>query len=205
MSPIHDSFYSCPKPHQLAIKASFSRLVVSLLVILTVAIIGPTVKAATIDLQTSSTKAVEPIVVDLKPQSVPEQQITFQSGPNAIVGFFKGLDSTPAEDFSVKEYDEFHRVLHALEHEALPKNDMATIRRRASELIKLGEAIVKLGVPAGTKSEDVENFKKELEKFKSALAKYGTDAESGSDTDLKKSYSAVHDSFEELVGMLPRK
>jgi hypothetical protein len=113
--------------------------------------------------------------------------------------------ATLAEDFSVKEYDEFHRVLHPLEHEALPKNDMATIRRRAGELIKLGEAIVKLGVPAGTKSEYVENFKKELEKFKSALAKYGTDAESGSDTDLKKSYSAVHDSFEELVGMLPRK
>jgi hypothetical protein len=113
--------------------------------------------------------------------------------------------NAPAEDFSVKEYDEFHRVLHPLEHEALPKNDMATIRRRSSELIKLGEAIVKLGVPSGTKSEYVEDFKKELEKFKEALTKYGTDAESGSDTDLKKSYTAVHDSFEELAGMLPRK
>lgn len=204
MSPIHHSFYSCPKPHQLTTKRSFSRLVVSMLVILTAAMLGPTFKAATIVSQ-SSTKAVEPILVKLEPQGVCEYQITFQSGPNAIVGFFKGLDSTPAEDFSVKEYDEFHRVLHPLEHEALPKNDMATIRRRANELIKLGEAIVKLGVPEGTKSESVENFKKELEKFKAALAKYGSDAESGSDADLKKSYSAVHDSFEELAGMLPRK
>ena len=155
--------------------------------------------------QITSTQTVEPIVVDLKPQAVSEQQLTFQSGPNSIVGFFRSSEVRPAEDFSVKEYDEFHRVLHPLEHEALPKNDMATIRRRANELIKLGEAIVKLGVPEGTKSESVENFKKELEKFKAALAKYGSDAESGSDADLKKSYSAVHDSFEELAGMLPRK
>lgn len=168
---------------------------------------GPIVgsKLTRTGLQISSAQTAEPIIIELKPQSVPQEQVTFRSGPNAIVGFFKGSESTPAEDFSVKEYDEFHRVLHPLEHEALPKNDMATIRRRASELIKLGEAIVKLGVPAGTKSELVESFKKELEKFKDALSKYGSDAESGSDADLKKSYSAVHDSFEELVGMLPRK
>jgi CSLREA domain-containing protein len=156
-------------------------------------------------LQISSADPVRPVVGELIPQRVIEQRVTFQSGPTTVVGFFKGLETTSAEDFSVKEYDEFHRVLHPLEHEALPKNDMATIRRRANELIKLGDAIVKLGVPAGTKSESVENFKKELEKFKEALVKYGSDAESGSDADLKKSYSAVHDSFEELAGMLPRK
>jgi len=45
-----------------------------------------------------------------------------------------------ASDFSVKEYDEFHKVLHPLEHEALPKHDFATIRAKASELITLGQA-----------------------------------------------------------------
>ena len=63
-------------------------------------------------------------------------------------------------DFSVKEYDEFHKVLHPLEHEALPKNDFATIRAKSGELITLGQAITKLGVPRGTKQEHVEEFKR---------------------------------------------
>jgi len=109
-----------------------------------------------------------------------------------------------AEGFGVKEYDDFHDVLHHLQHEALPKNDLATIRNRAEELVKLGDAIVKLGVPAKTKSEKVEAFKKQLSDFEKFLTKYGADAKSGSDAELKKSYEAVHESFEELAGMLPR-
>jgi hypothetical protein len=111
--------------------------------------------------------------------------------------------SSFGSDFSVKEYDEFHKVLHPLEHEALPKNDFATIRARSGELITLGQAITKLGVPRGTKQEHVENFKKELKKFRSALSKFRTAAKSGTDQQLKTSYSAVHDSFEMLAAMLP--
>lgn len=107
--------------------------------------------------------------------------------------------------FGVKEYDEFHTVLHALQHEALPKGDIATIRARAKELIKLGDGITSLGVPAGTKAEKVEDFKKGLKRFSDSLVKYGTDAESSTDADLKTSYLAVHDSFEELADLLPRK
>ncbi|HEV8370008.1 MAG TPA: hypothetical protein VGQ39_18790 [Pyrinomonadaceae bacterium] len=118
---------------------------------------------------------------------------------------FSAMLNSKAEDFGVKEYDEFHRVLHHLQHEALPKNDLATIRTRAKELIKLGDEVLKLGVPEGTKAENVESFKKELATFRKALAKYGADAESGTDADLKTSYTAVHDSFEELAGLLPRK
>jgi hypothetical protein len=108
-----------------------------------------------------------------------------------------------ASDFSVKEYDEFHNVLHPLEHEALPKNDFATIRARATELITLGQAITKLGIPRGTKQEHVEEFKKELKQFRTALTKFRSAAKSGTDQELKTSYSAVHDSFEMLAGMLP--
>jgi hypothetical protein len=107
--------------------------------------------------------------------------------------------------FGIKEYDAFHDVLRPLQHEALPKSDFATIRAKSKELIKLGNAIVKLGVPRGTKADQVEAFKQGLEKFNNALTKYGTDCESGTDADLKTSYLAVHDSFEELVEMLPRK
>lgn len=107
--------------------------------------------------------------------------------------------------FGFKEYDAFHDVLHPLEHEALPKGDFAKIRSDAKELIKHGDAIVKLGVPRGTRAENVEEFKKQLDEFAKALVKFGADAESGTDADLKASYSSVHDLFEELARMLPRK
>ena len=110
-----------------------------------------------------------------------------------------------AEEFSVREYEEFHRLLHPLQHEALPKKDFATIRAKAEELVKLGEAIVKLGVPRGIAAANVDEFKKELKKFDNALAKFNKDAKSGTDEELEVSYGAVHDSFELLAGMLPRK
>ena len=113
------------------------------------------------------------------------------------------VDGRPS-DFGVKAYDDFHHVLHPLEHEALPKNDFATIRGRASELVKLGEGITKLGVPPGTKAENRDEFKKELKKFKDALAKFRKASKSGSNDELKTTFSAVHDSFEMLAGMLPR-
>jgi hypothetical protein len=109
----------------------------------------------------------------------------------------------PQHGFSVKQYHEFHEVLHPLQHEALPKGDFGTIRAQSGVLLKHGRSIVKLGVPKGTQSEKVPTFKKELKKFDKALAKFGSDVKSGSDEQLKKSYSAVHDSFETLADMLP--
>ena len=53
------------------------------------------------------------------------------------------------EGFSVKEYEDFHRVLRPLQHEALPKKDFQRIRARAGELTKLGRAIT-----AGRSSRD---------------------------------------------------
>lgn len=107
--------------------------------------------------------------------------------------------------FGVKEYDAFHDLLHPLEHEALPKSDFAKIRSDAKELTRRGDAIVKLGVPKGIKTENVETFKKNLDEFAKSLVKFSSDAESGTDADLKTSFSAVHDLFEELAHSLPRK
>ncbi|HKR58105.1 MAG TPA: hypothetical protein VJS64_00120 [Pyrinomonadaceae bacterium] len=107
--------------------------------------------------------------------------------------------------FSVKEYEEFHEVLHPLEHEALPKNDFARIRKQSSTLINHGREIVKLGVPDGTAADQQAEFKKELAKFNSALNKFRGHARRGSNSQLKTSYSAVHDSFEMLASMLPRR
>ena len=109
------------------------------------------------------------------------------------------------EYFSVKEYNEFHRVLHQLQHKALPGKDFQRIRSNAGELVKHGEAIVKLGVPPGTAVKYEEEFREELNKFKAALVKFSEHAKAGTDEQLEGSFSAVHDSFEVLAGMLPRK
>ncbi|HEX8745748.1 MAG TPA: hypothetical protein VF717_01020 [Pyrinomonadaceae bacterium] len=108
-----------------------------------------------------------------------------------------------AEHFSVREYEEFHDVLHPLEHEALPKGDFKTIRAQAAELARRGEAIMKLGVPAGVKKEHADEFKEGLDKFYGALKRFKQDAGAGTDAELKESYSAVHDSFEMLAALLP--
>lgn len=109
------------------------------------------------------------------------------------------------EGFSVKEYEDFHQVLHELQHDALPKKDFTRIRSQAGTLVRLGEAIVRLGVPQGTGAASVEAFKKELKRFSEALVRFSADAKGGADEQLTVSFSAVHDSFETLADMLPRK
>ena len=117
-----------------------------------------------------------------------------------------GATSAAAQHgFSYKEYEKFHDVLHPLEHDALPKKDYQRIRSQATLLVKRGNAIVKLGVPGGTSEDKKEEFAKELDSFRKALAKFKADAKTGTNDQLKTSYSAVHDTFEMLAGMLPRK
>jgi hypothetical protein len=107
--------------------------------------------------------------------------------------------------FSVKQYEAFHDVLHPLEHEALPNKDFRRIRAKSAQLVNRGNAIVRLGVPRGTSREQRPEFKAGLREFSKALVKFRADARRGTDDQLKFSYSAVHDSFEMLAGMLPRR
>ena len=106
------------------------------------------------------------------------------------------------DEFSVKAYDEFHEVLHPLQHEALPKGDFATIRARSMELVKYGKALVKVGVPKTVPSDRVADFKKRLATFNKTLTQFGRDAKSGTDAKLKTSYSAVHEQFEALADLV---
>jgi hypothetical protein len=124
-----------------------------------------------------------------------------------IVAFVLMLTPVGAaeEYFSVREYNVFHDLLHPLEHEALPAKDFQRIRSNAAELVRRGDAIVRVGVPRGTAERYVEDFRKELKKFKNALGRLRKDAKRGTDAQLETSFSAVHDSFEMLAGMLPRK
>ena len=105
----------------------------------------------------------------------------------------------PAID-AKRSVKDFERVLHDLKL-ALSKNDYGTIRSKAGDLLKLGEAVINLGLQTDTKPENVEAFN-ELEDFRKALDKYGVDAELGVDADVKDSYSAVRDSFTKLSGRL---
>src|SRR6266850_499144 len=92
------------------------------------------------------------------------------------------------EEFSVKEYEDFHDVLHPLQHEALPKKDFRRIRAQSSLLVNRGKAIVKLGVPQGTSDEHKEDFAKGLTDFSKVLAKFKADAGKGNNAKLKVSY-----------------
>ncbi len=116
-------------------------------------------------------------------------------------------NSTPAvsDDFSLKEYNVFHDLLHPLEHEAVPAKDFQRIRTNAAELARRGDAIVRVGMPKATAERYREDFRKELKKFKSALSQLRKDAKRGTDAQLETSFAAVHDSFEMLAAMLPRK
>jgi len=130
---------------------------------------------------------------------------TYATLLGVLLCMFALVQTVFASNFSVKEYNEFHDVLHPLVHEALPAKDFQRIRANAGEFVKRGKALIKVGVPKGAAAADVEEFRRELKKFKSALDAFKKDAREGTDAQLENSFSAVHDSFEMLVGMLPRK
>jgi len=134
----------------------------------------------------------------------PARVLSLTVGVTLLLTLSLATNARPVgEEFSVKEYEDFHHVLHELQHDALPKKDFARIRLKSSELVKLGEAIVKLGVPEGTPTAKREEFEKGLRDFKEALAKFKKDAKTGTNEEMTVSYSKVHDSFEELAGQLP--
>ena len=87
----------------------------------------------------------------------------------------------------------------------MPKKDFRRIRSQANLLVKRGNAIVKLDVPRGMSDDKKEEFSKQLDSFRQALNRFKSDAKSGADSQLITSYSAVHDKFEMLASMLPRK
>ena len=120
---------------------------------------------------------------------------SFWFSPNAA-------NAAGQHSFPVKQYEAFHDVLHPLQHEALPKNDFKTIRAQSRLLVKRGTAIVSLGIPRSVIKDQRGEFGAELRKFSKALAKFRADARTGTDDQLKTSFSAVHDSFEMLAGMV---
>lgn len=106
------------------------------------------------------------------------------------------------DEFKIEEFQLFHDILRPLQHEALPQGDFQRIRSMATELVKRGEAIVKLDVPDVPNAQP-RKFLKVRKKFKKWLSRFATDARTGSNAKLKKSFTAVHDSFEQLLDLMP--
>jgi hypothetical protein len=105
------------------------------------------------------------------------------------------------KEFGKAEFEAFHTVLRPLQHKALPAKDFKKIREKSELLVEKGEAIVNLGVPKNI--EKTAEYEKALQSFSDALVKYKSDAKSGTDAELKKSYLAVHDLYERLMNYLP--
>ena len=111
------------------------------------------------------------------------------------------LSATVPKISRAEAYERFHEVLHPLQHEALPQKNFAEIRRRSNDLLKRGKVIVSLGVRQAPK-RNREEFAKVLSRFERALATLKADAKKGSDADLEKSFTAVHDLYEELDALV---
>lgn len=105
--------------------------------------------------------------------------------------------------FNNADFDRFHDVLHPLQHDALPKNDFATIRREAKRLVAAGRPLTRGFVPAGV--TDSAKFCEEMANFADALKRFDRDAKRKDDEAMKRSYIRVHDTFEEMAHMLPRR
>jgi len=105
--------------------------------------------------------------------------------------------------FNNTDFDRFHDVLHPLQHDALPKNDFATIRREAKRLVAAGRPLTRGYVPAGV--TDTAKFCEELANFADALKRFDRDAKRKDDEAMKRSYIRVHDTFEEMAHLLPRR
>ncbi len=106
-------------------------------------------------------------------------------------------------NFGNRAFEFFHDRLHPLQHDALPNADYKTMRARAADLVRAGQPLTKMRVP-----EDMPDrvaFLKHQKEFTAALTKFRRAATRGTDEQLKTSFTVVHDSFEEMAQLLPRR
>jgi len=102
---------------------------------------------------------------------------------------------------TVKELDAFHELLHPLVHEAYPSKDFGTIRKALPNLITSATSLKNAAIPEGLvkKSE----FKKGSAKLLKELVALNKKKGKLSDEAFGKKFMEMHDTFEELMGMVP--
>jgi hypothetical protein len=107
--------------------------------------------------------------------------------------------SEPA--FAIKEMNVFHKILHPLVHDALPKEDFAAIRGKLDTLLAEAKAIQHAKLPkkfAGRKDE----FEKQSAELVSQLADLVSMKDIVDDATLEKLFNDMHESFESLGEIL---
>jgi hypothetical protein len=111
-----------------------------------------------------------------------------------------------AHTYWANVYSFFQDVLDPLQDEAIPRGDVQRIRSMANELVTRGQAIVNLDVPEDVSNPYQRKFAEARRKFFRALSALALAANSraGTDAEVKKSFAAVHDSFERLAELAPR-
>jgi wyosine [tRNA(Phe)-imidazoG37] synthetase (radical SAM superfamily) len=95
-----------------------------------------------------------------------------------------------------KELDDFHSVMSATFHPS-EEGNLKPIKERSKEMAEKAEVLAKSEIPVAYQKEGVKESIKLLAKESKALDKMIKDKKS--DEDVKKSLSALHDRFHEVM------
>ena len=100
-------------------------------------------------------------------------------------------------------YDRFDDLLRPLLYGAPPQKESRRIRRMSAEIVKVGEAIVRQGMPKARNQRHREKVRL-LRRFDRALTVFRTAARSHSDSGLERSLTALDEAFDDLeAAVLP--
>jgi predicted nucleic acid-binding Zn-ribbon protein len=116
----------------------------------------------------------------------------------------KSKDTTRAKvehHFGIKELDGFHETLHPLVHESLPDGDYETIRARIGDLQEGAMAIEKAKLPKKFASRKKE-FQQQSKVLVDQLTELNEIKDKLDDDTFAKMFNEMHETFEQLAGLL---
>ena len=107
-------------------------------------------------------------------------------------------ETMPAAKSIVKEVQAFHKLLHPLVHDALPKGDFAKIRENLEKLLKGATAIQEAQIPkklAGRQKEATDA----ANELVSQLTDMVSTKDKIDDATLEKLFNDMHEKYEQLA------
>lgn len=109
--------------------------------------------------------------------------------------------SKKTKSIVVKELDEFHELLHPLVHEAMPNKDFAAVRKALLGLVDAANAMKKAKLPKGLTAKK-DSYKKESGKLVREIIELNKMKDKFSDKKLENKFMEMHDTFENIMGMV---
>ncbi len=103
--------------------------------------------------------------------------------------------------FGIMQLDEMHKVIHPLQHKALPNNDIAAIRAGAPKLLEESKKVQSAQLPENLMAKKVA-FDEGAQKLVALCEDLNSKATTGTDDEVKMVYVSVHEAFENLVGQI---